>query len=100
MQEKSLYSQGMGKYGFGRKPVQVQNLLPNYSVRGENGRQGTFTSWYFTYNSMKSWVSIAGLKDLELAVFCCATQISKLLGWRFPVIYILLFHLDHRKWPF
>ena len=100
MQEKNLYSQGMEKYGFGRKPVQVQKFLPNYSVMGKNGIQGTFTSLYYTYNSVKSWVSIAGLKGLKLTVFCCATQISKLLGRRFPVIYRLLFYLDHRKWPF
>ena len=97
VREKPLLA-GYGKVWLLKKTSTNSKFLAK--LRGKNGRQGTFTSLYFTYNSMKSWVSIAGLKGLELAVFCCATPISKLLWRRFPVIYILLFYLDHRKWPF
>ena len=76
VREKPLLA-GYGKVWLLKKTSTNSKFLAK--LRGKNGRQGTFTSLYFTYNSMKSWVSIAGLKGLELAVFCCATPISKLL---------------------
>ena len=56
--EKPLLT-GYGKVWLCKKASTNSKYLAK--LRGKNGRQGTFTSLYFTYNSVKSWVSIAGL---------------------------------------
>ena len=60
--EKPLLA-GYGKVWLWKKASTNSKYLAK--LRGKNGRQGTFTSLYYTYNSMKSWVSIAGLKALN-----------------------------------